>query len=233
MFLKTTKIINNKLYSQGMDPIKEAFSKIKKDINFLKEEINIIKAQIVKLTNLSAQTMRTQNQDIKSIQTDKQTHNMSLEGPYSKNTTISTGNRGVPTDRQTNRQTNRQTQNVQDDASKDPISKFKRANEILLNLDNVKREIRSTFKSLTAQEMTVFSTIYSLEDSKSGEITYKTVADILNLSESSIRDYVNKIIKKGILIDKIRRNNKTILLKISESIRNVASLSTIVELRGL
>ena len=47
--------------------------------------------------------------------------------------------------------------------------------------------------------MLVFSTIYTYEDQKYENINYKLISDKLNLSESSIRDYVNKLIKKEFL----------------------------------
>ena len=81
--------------------------------------------------------------------------------------------------------------------------------------------------------MLVFSTLYSLEEQNIKEITYKTLAEQLQLSESSIRDYINKLTKKGVPIEKIRQNNKTILLKVSQDLKNVATLATIYQLREL
>jgi len=81
--------------------------------------------------------------------------------------------------------------------------------------------------------MLVFSTLYSLEEQNIEEITYRTLAKQLHLSESSIRDYINKLTKKGVPIEKIRQNNKTILLKISQDLKNIATLDTIYQLRKL
>jgi biotin operon repressor len=81
--------------------------------------------------------------------------------------------------------------------------------------------------------MLVFSTLYALEEQNISEITYKTLSDKLVLSESSIRDYTNKLIKKGVPIDKTRQNNKIIVLKISKDLKNIASLATINSLRAL
>ena len=114
-----------------------------------------------------------------------------------------------------------------------PYSDFKRANEILSSLDEVKKEIRLKFKQLTPQEMLVFSTLYALEEQNIPEITYKKLSDKLSLSESSIRDYTNKLIKKGVPVNKTRQNNKTIVLKISSDLKNIASLATINSLRDL
>ena len=62
---------------------------------------------------------------------------------------------------------------------------------------------------------------------------YKTLSKRLNLTESSIRDYIGKLIKKGIPVEKIKLNNKNIQLSISPNLKKIASLSTILQLRGI
>ncbi|MEK6875404.1 MAG: HTH domain-containing protein [Nanoarchaeota archaeon] len=141
---------------------------------------------------------------------------------------ISTRNEGVPTDRQTNQQTDRHIQQI-------PIkttNPLENASEILDSLDNLKKEIRLKFKRLTNQEIAVFSSIYQLEEEKEF-VDYKSLSERLNLSESSIRDYIGKLIKKGIPVEKVKLNNKTITLSISKSLKKVVSLSTILQLREL
>ena len=114
----------------------------------------------------------------------------------------------------------------------DDASEFKKATEMINSLDSIKKEIRDKFKRLTNQEMTVFSKLYTLNDSNI-KVTYRLIATQLNLSESSIRDYTNKLIKKGIPIEKVKINNKTILLNISKDLKNIATLSTILQLREI
>ena len=80
--------------------------------------------------------------------------------------------------------------------------------------------------------MLIFSTLYQLEQTQK-EVNYKDISLKLNLSESSIRDYVSRLINKGIPVEKIRKNNKQIILKISEDLRKIASLQTIIQLRDL
>jgi len=217
-----------------MDPIKEAFLRIKEDMARLREEINSIRHDLV---HIQTQTTPAHNPTITSTQTDNSTdrqatptHNYSLEPLKDPNMPFSIGNRGVPTDRQTDQQTNQQTQNTPNL----PVNQeFRKAGEILNSLDSIKKGIRLKFKRLTPQELLVFSTLYSLEEQSIEEITYKILANNLSLSESSIRDYINKLTKKGIPIDKIRQNNKTILLKISQDLKNVATLETILHLREI
>ncbi|MCK4997528.1 helix-turn-helix domain-containing protein [Candidatus Pacearchaeota archaeon] len=219
-----------------MDPIKEAFSRIKEEILLLREEISSLRLQI---KDISTHNQTTPTHNISNIrqQTDIQTHNQttpthnhSVQNPYHVNSNSSIGNRGVPTDKHTDKQTHQQTQDLVDYALE---SDFKQANNILESLDNIKKGIRLKFKRLTPQEMLVFSHLYTLEEQKFEEITYKTLANKIKLSESSIRDYINKLINKGIPIDKIRQNNKTILLKVSTDLKKIATLATIQSLRSL
>ena len=103
---------------------------------------------------------------------------------------------------------------------------------MLKSLDNIKKEIRQKFKKLTEQEWLVFSTIYQL-DEEMGHSDYRILAERLKLTESSIRDYVARLMKKGIPVDKIKLNNKNIQLNISKSLKQIASLPTIITLRDL
>lgn len=232
-----------------MDPIKEAFDKIKEEINILKNDIIDLKSQLqnTQSTPIHTQTPTNQLINIQTTPTHKQsqipqqtnqqthnqttpTHNQHIQPLYNQNNHTSTGNEGVPTDRQTNQQTHQQTENNLNLTIK---SDFKEASDILNSLDNIKKGIRLKFKRLTPQEMLVFSVLYSLEEQQIPQITYKTLANEIKLSESSIRDYTNKLINKGVPIEKTRQNNKTIILKISQDLKNIATLATIQSLREI
>ncbi len=174
---------------------------------------------------------------------DLSTDKAIFKGLKHQNLPISTGNQGVSTDRQTDRQTDQQTEKTYENEfdqdffehiyerkkSQDPI---KNAAEILESLDSLKKEIRLKFKRLTEQEISVFSALYQLDEEK-GYADYKSLADLLNLTESSIRDYVRRLINKEVSVDKIKINNKTIHLKISQNLKKIASLQTILSLREL
>jgi len=219
-----------------MDKIKKAFQNVKNDIDFLKEELFFLRENLVEIKdkikefNLKTGENITEkpptNQPIiPTHSADSSTHDSNFKGLKSDILPISTGNLGVPTDKQTNRQTDTSTQNQQKNKEiKDII-------EILDSLDNVKKEIRLKFKRLTGQEFLVFSTIYQLENTV--EINYRILSEKLGLSESSIRDYVGRLIKKGISIEKTKLNNKNIKLSISEDLKKITSLSTILQLRDL
>ena len=228
-----------------MDSIREAFQKIKEDITFLHQEIQELKKQIQQIkyqanliqtpkiqqfTQEIKQTTPTKDPTITPIQTDQQTLKNPLKALKEQNIAFSIGNRGVPTDRQTDQQTDNLQENSLFLLEKDD---FEKASQILESLDSIKKEIRLKFKCLTQQEMLVFSTLYTLEEQNILEIDYKLLAEHLNLSESSIRDYIIKLIKKGIPIQKTRQNNKKITLSISKNLKKTATLSTIIQLRDL
>ena len=141
---------------------------------------------------------------------------------------FSTGNEGVSTDRQTDRQTDEKEEN----SSKTPQNSIENASELLDSLDGIKKELRLKFKRLTDQEVLVFSAIYQL-DSDEGYADYKTLSGKLKLTESSIRDYVQRLLRKGIPVDKNKVNNKSVHLSIPLTLKKVASLQTILNLRGL
>ncbi|MEK6895766.1 MAG: hypothetical protein AABX48_04575 [Nanoarchaeota archaeon] len=171
----------------------------------------------------------THNTLNKTYPTHTPTHNTFFKPLNNQNSPISIGNEGVPTDRQTDQQTDISTDFPVKNTPKNTIND---AASILTSLDSLKKEIRFKFKRLTDQEITVFSTIYQLED-EMGYADYKSISDRLKLTESSIRDYVGRLIIKGIPVDKKKLNNKSIQLNISQNLRKIASLPTILQLRDL
>jgi len=236
-----------------MDIIKQAFQKIKQDIFLLQQQVLDLKRELNALkqekNNQEYKKIRENQQDLTltiptyiptyqsvptHIPTHIPTHPTHLYGLKSPNSGVSTGNRGVPTDKPTDKPTNQQTdQHIENYPETRFLNEFQKATQILDSLDSIKKEIRLKFKRLTQQEMLVFSSIYTLQEQGFEEITYKIIANNLNLSQSSIRDYINKIIQKGIPIVKLRRDNKKITLSISPDLQNIANLSTIIKLREL
>ena len=237
-----------------MDELKEAFLRVRNDINFLFNELNSIKDDLEQ-TKISLVEMKDSLNMLKGLifqqtnrQTDKQTkeevptrepfystegthnstYNLTIKALKPENLGVSTGNDGVPTDKQTNRQTDKQTEN----SSHNTKDSFESALRVLDSLDVLKKELRIKFKRLTDQEMAVFSVLYQLSEEQ-GYSDYKSLSVRLNLSESSIRDYIGKIIFKGIPIEKTKINNKNIQLSISKNLKKIASLQTISQLREI
>lgn len=219
------------------DSIKNAFQKVKQDIETLTHELSDLKYSAIqnedrlsKIDNLLGDLIkRFSNQIIPTNHINYPTDHHPLPAnptPFKplkdQFPSFSIGNRGVPADRQTNQQTNQQTEEAS----------FDKAVKILGSLDNLRAEVKSKFKKITEQEFLVFSSIYQLEE-EIGYVEYKTLSLHLNLTESSIRDYVGKLIKKGIPIEKKRINNKVIHLFISENLKKIAPLSSFLQLRDL
>jgi hypothetical protein len=227
------------------EEIKSAFTRVKQDITSLKSDIDEIKHLIlnlyqdidtIKLSNLGEIPYSNTPTHDSYNPTDilNPTHNptvpQEIEGLKDQNINTSTGNEGVPTDRQSNQQTDQHNTFKSNSSIEESI---KKASFILDSLDNLKKEIRQKFKRITPQEMIVFSTIYQLEEQDPSSVTYDKIAQILKLSQSSIRDYTQRIIAKGIPIKKQKINNKKIVLSISNELKKVATLSTIITLREI
>ncbi|MFA7708018.1 MAG: HTH domain-containing protein [Candidatus Pacearchaeota archaeon] len=225
--------------------LKEAFFKVKQDIASLGSEISQIKQEIIQIKQFLDDFSNTTLQHISSTYpvspTDNPTLPQEIGGLKTPNNDTSIRNEGVPTDRQTHRQTDQQTGFSEQSSLKTPLnnehnsseSEIEKATKLLDSLDSLKRQIRYKFKHITNQEMFVFSTIYQLEEQNPEAVTYKEIALRLKLSESSIRDYVQRIINKGIPIKKHKINNKQLILSISQDLKRIANLSTIIKLREL
>ena len=166
-------------------------------------------------TNLDNSTNRQINQ---TLSTHNSTHNIDFKPLNDKYLPISIGNEGVSTDRQTNRQTDKYLKNHLSNAS-----------ELIDSLDSIKKELRLKFKRLTSQEILIFSALYQIEE-EIGIADYKSISKKTNLTESSIRDYIRRLIIKGIPINKTKINNKSVQLSISSDLKKIASLSTIMQL---
>lgn len=201
-----------------MEQIKEAFYKVKQDIEYLKKEVLLLNKELIEtreslieicevLKGISRKTEESKKETLKEEiptppllnQTDpfySPTHNLPQRPLNTQNIGISTGNQGVPTDKQTNQQANQQTDkgsyNIKNSLQDNSINN---AVQIIESLDNLKKEIRLKFKLLTEQELLVFSTVYQSSEER-GYTDYKSLSEKLNLTESSIRDYIGRLIKK-------------------------------------
>ena len=243
-----------------MDNIKEAFQKVKQDIDSLKLELTNLKLILTEINwnlqyfNKEIKLIKESSQKIdlnlstlspaqpsfspaiSLTQPAHPAHNPLFKPLKDHFYGTSIGNEGVPADRQTNQQTdNQHIFTLKNPSNEHPASSpnvIEDAAVILDSLDTLKKEIRLKFKKLTEQEISVFSALYQL-DEEQGFADYKILSQKLNLTESSIRDYISRIITKGIPLEKHRINNKTIHLKISSSLKKVATLSTILQLRSI
>ena len=236
------------------DQIKEAFQRVKNDIEILniellnlKEEIRGTRNEMIKICEILEYLTTEINQKPVPTHPMPPTHrqiNPTFPAQHpthftsfnKENRLFSTGNEGVPTDRQTDQQTDNTSPNHFKrpffPQKEPPKNSIEDAAHILDSLDSLKKEIRLKFKQLTDQEILIFSTLYQLEE-EGNPVNYKILAEKLNLTESSIRDYIGRLLKKGIPVEKKKINNKQINLSISQSLKKIASLSTILQLRDI
>jgi len=242
---------------QAFANIKQDISKINNDNQTLKESLietlnhlSNLNSSIEKSLNniiLKQDKLSTQLNKIKTTSTHSSTLRQEVEGSKPQNLAISTGNQGVSTDRQTDTSTDTSTHkgsfNLQSSSPENTNiipnqynnpneSIIKQASELIENLDNIKKEVRLKFKRLTNQEMKVFTLLYQL-DNQQIDVDYNILAKNLNLTQSSIRDYIQRITAKGIPIDKEKIDNKKIIIHISQDLKKIASIETILKLRDL
>jgi len=204
-----------------MDDLKEVIGYFLNEINNLKKEISLIQKELgfIKKSSLLSSFFPTTDS---SFQTNK----LPFKPLNPQILNISIRNQGVPTDRPTHQHTNKS------DLFKGNFNAFSKAEILLDDLSFLKGEIKNLFKKLTSQEFLVLLTILNLRE-KNSPCNYRILSERLNLSESSIRDYVGKIIKKGIPIEKTKLNNKNILLSLSPSFLNLIPLNTLSLFKNL
>ena len=244
-----------------MDQVKLAFQKVKQEMDSLKEEVDFLKQSFLDsqqkflelesvLESINQNLIFLREDSVENVRknansqsennptdpqiipahpvinpTDQQTdpaHNYPFKPLKEERYYYSTGNEEVPADKQTNQQTNQQTN----------FPSINSALGVLDSLDSLRKEIKQKFRDITEQEFLVFSTIYQLEEEQE-VVDYRSLALKLNLTESSIRDYIGKLIKKGIPLEKEKINNKTIHLSISENFKKIAPLPVLFQLRSL
>jgi hypothetical protein len=237
--------LNNEISNlkQGFSLLKEAINEIsllRNEIKELKEQINDCKYPAI--LQVEDSTSRQINKTVTANSTDISTVPQEIGGFKYPNLMSSTGNEGVSTNRQTDIPTDELSLNnpILPDLT-DPVnfnnssieSNIQEASDILDSLDRLKKEVRRKFRRLTPQEMNVFSTIYQLEEQNPMDSNYKVIASKLHLSESSIRDYVQRMTNKGIPIKKHKIDNKKVILSISSELKRIATLPTIYKLREL
>jgi len=98
-------------------------------------------------------------------------------------------------------------------------------------MNTLKADLKAKFRSLTGQEFYIFSVLYTVEKTQE-TVTYSDIAKRTGLTSSSIRDYIQRIIRKGIPINKEKLNNKVTLLKVPLELRSLATLDNLMRLRN-
>ncbi len=100
----------------------------------------------------------------------------------------------------------------------------------ILNVAGFKENLELKFKSLTDREFSVFLAIYQLEE-ELGKVTYSDIANKLNVSEITVRCYVNSILNKAAPIERKRHFNKKSYLTINSQFRSLNLIGLILKIR--
>lgn len=199
------------------EKLRAAFAKIKQDMDSLKQEINNMKQKISKITSILKGPANTQ-------QFSTQTANIEGIRPY---LAISKGNDGVPADSQQTFDTSESQEKEPFEATNKEKLTFRQVKKIV---DNLTQDLKLKFKSLSKQEFYIFSLVYSL-DVQGQKPDYKTIAIKANLTESSVRDYISRLIHKGIPLRKEKINNKTIVISVPDELKSLATLDNLTKLK--
>lgn len=92
------------------------------------------------------------------------------------------------------------------------------------------KQIDQIFLKLAKKEFLFFLTIYQLEEDLGQPVTYARIAEHLKITEGGVRTYLHNIVKKGAPIEKIKLNNKFIILTINKEFRDLKLKTRLIEL---
>ncbi len=98
-------------------------------------------------------------------------------------------------------------------------------------LFQLKKELDSMFLKLTDRELSVFLALYTLDNEKKGEVDYFELSQRLNLTESTIRDFISQLIRKGLPIQKERTFNRKVSLSIKNEFKTLNLYEKLLKLK--
>lgn len=232
------------------ESISRSFKKIKEEMSFLytnmidlREQLNHLTSELYKLNDAldkakpSSSTYTAPNQQ----KIENPADNLGYKKDLSPKSHISIGNEGVPADRQqtvSRHPADKDTQEIASsirketivDKPQETINQDIKIDNLSIILEKLKKELKQKFKNLTNQEILVFSIIYTLNEELS-EVSYKDIALKANLTESSIRDYIARLEHKGIPLIKEKKNNKSVIIKIPDELKNITTLDNLTKLK--
>ena len=184
--------------------VKIAFSKVK-------EEINSLKSAIKDNNGLLLEISKKLNELEKRMVISKSRDEIGLENK--EENYISTGNNGVVVDRRR--------------PSSTPIDQQQTLINDLIN------ELDQKFKGLTKRELSVFMTIYQLEEESGfSGVTYRDIANRLKLSLSTTKGYVTSLLYKKMPIERQDLISGKSQFFVKKELRDLAVIKKLIELRG-
>ena len=212
--------------------LRQSFEKVKKDIDFLNEQVIILRQELEEIKQIKANFRQESSTGNEGVPTDRQT-----DTPTSNRFSALVDERFslpeiIPTHIPAQNPTDVQHSNTKLQQSNTSTDIFQQTDTSLTDLvNNLKNDLKLRFRSLTKQEFHIFSMLFTVDKTQK-HATYKDIADKTGLSEASVRDYMQRISKKGIPIIKEKLNNKVIILKIPEELRNLATLDNLLRIRN-
>src|SRR3989344_9346018 len=184
--------------------VKIAFSKVK-------EEINSFKSSLKDNNELLFEISKKLNELEKRI--DKLDNKDEIESENNREKYISTGNDGVVVDRRR--------------PSSTPINQQQTLINDLIN------ELDQKFKELTKRELSVFMTIYKLEEESGfSGVTYRDIANRLKLSLSTTKGHVTSLLYKKMPIERQDLISGKSQFFVKKELRDLAVIKKLIELRG-
>jgi len=184
--------------------VKIAFSKVK-------EEINNLKLAIKDNNDLLLEISKKLNELEKRMVISKSRDEIGLENK--EENYISTGNNGVVVDRRR--------------PSSTPIDQQQTLINDLIN------ELDQKFKGLTKRELSVFMTIYQLEEESGfSGVTYRDIANRLKLSLSTTKGHVTSLLYKKMPIERQDLISGKSQFFVKKELRDLAIIKKLIELRG-
>lgn len=190
------------------EKVKNSFQKVKEHISGLEAEIKQNKSILEDLKD--------------SFESFKSAH---LTTPKEE---VSIGNQGVANSQQQPTDDNRQQQTM-------PKSPEKTLNSqqqpTLSSLSELKQTLDSAFQTLTDREFSVFMALYSLDREGVTDIGYYELSHQLNIAESTVRDFINILIRKNIPIQKDRFFNRKVSLSVKEEFKHLDLYQTLLRLK--
>lgn len=221
--------------------LKKAFGKVKEDISSLNQRLENIENSIKFLINQNS----SRNNDNPSDSIPKPINN--AQNPQNK--VLSSGNEGVQSINHStiNQSITNQSHNLsaysrqikenyddKNEINENRVLKRLSTDQSLINqslsIQSLKKDLESRFSSLTNQEFMVFLTIYQLEEDSGRPVTYTDLANKLSLTSGCIRGYVSAIIRKGLPLNKLKINNRTLTLSIKPDFKELGLKERLINL---
>lgn len=191
--------------SQFQENVKNTFVKAKEHALRLETEISQIKMVLEEIKAEIKALKKAPNPEESAV-------------PQEEFTPISTGNQGVNNNSQQSTVNNSQQQSTILQQS--------------TTLEQLKKDIENKFKTLTDREFSVFLTLYSMDKEKGGEVSYSEISLQLNLSEATIRGYINALINKKLPIQRNRFFNSKVSLSIKNEFKQLDLYQKLLSLRA-